>query len=108
MLMFLPTTELFDQSIHEIFKSWVILTVMGYGYSLFGIISLVSSIILEFLINPYIKNNILFILICALLGYISGLTIFPVQSILTGVIVGGYMRWLFIRDRRSMGNPQQS
>lgn len=72
-----------------------------FAYYAVGLQSIVYSVILEFIINPYIKNHLLAISASVLLGgLVGGMQLqFDFFSIvlgaLTGAIVGAYIRQLY-------------
>ena len=79
---------------------FVILVGALYALPVSGIQSIATSFLLEYVINPKIKNNLITLLICGSLGLISGIladwiiherSLIPIAA-LTGVIVGKILR----------------
>jgi energy-converting hydrogenase Eha subunit B len=81
------------------------------GYIVTGIQSLISALLMEFVINPRIADNGSAVLLGGLLGALSGLslllafdpantrmTILIAAGFVIGLIVGALSRWHFQRD----------
>ncbi|PVZ86684.1 hypothetical protein C9426_14810 [Serratia sp. S1B] len=70
-----------------------------FAYYAVGLQSIVYSVILEFAINPYIKNHLLAVSTSVLLGGLVGAMQFSsfgmILGALTGAIVGVYIRQLY-------------
>lgn len=70
-----------------------------FAYYAVGLQSIVYSVILEFIINPYIKNHLLAMAASVLFGGLVGGMEFAffgvILGALTGAIVGAYIRQLY-------------
>lgn len=77
-----------------------ILGLLGLGYILFGIQSIIYSLLMEFIINPKIKASWLAVVLSGALGALSAipLTIYFIpMGILSGIIVGTLLRIIYVK-----------
>lgn len=71
-----------------------------------------ASLLMEKVVNPYIKNHLLVVLIAAMLGFVNKVSIetfapvsaFTIESIVVGAMTGSILRWLYIRENHLYSN----
>ena len=75
----------------EFFKMVIFLTM--YGYLVTGIQSILYAVLMEFVLNPRIKNDLLVLLSSSFLGALSG---YSVMAILFEKGISDSLEWLFV------------
>ena len=81
------------------------LIVFGFmmsAYFLTGIQSIIYSLLMEFLINPKIKNNFAVVILSSALGGLSGIILLKpglVVGALTGMLTGIILRRMYLRSK---------
>lgn len=75
--------------------------ILLFAYMFVGIQSVIYSLIMEFLVNNRIKNNIVVVLLSTVLGILSGIIFLRTEFIITGAITGFVMG---VGLRRSYNN----
>ena len=82
--------------------------ILVFAYMFVGIQSVIYSMIMEFWINPKIKSSLAVVGISALLGAFSGVFVFgyflAIIGSLTGLIMGIYLRYSYVRENSVTNN----
>jgi hypothetical protein len=78
------------------------------AYMTSGIQSIISSLLTEFVINPKVKNNTLFVVYCTILGTLSGFPFMVPGGFVTGIIMGVLLRWHYLSHANVKNVDDQS
>lgn len=79
-----------------------LLGLMMYAYFLIGIQSIIYSLLMEFVINPKIKNSLAVVILSSALGGLSGAMLLEpglVVGAITGMLMGIILRRMYLGSK---------